>query len=63
MDKTLMTKSASEWNPMRVADYKAGIAEIFAKMQVLNEHIKETQAETDRVRAETHEILARLRAV
>ena len=62
MDKTLTKESSSERTPMRVADYKAAIAEMFAKMQILNEQIKETQAETDRVRAETRVILAQLKA-
>jgi prefoldin subunit 5 len=63
MDKTLLTEAGPQPTAGRVAGYKAAIAQMFAEMQVLNEQIKETQAETDRVRAETREILACLRAV
>ncbi len=63
MDKTITPNTVREPAVGRVAGYKAAIAQMFAEMQVLNEQIKETQAETDRVRAETREILARLRAV
>ena len=51
INKTLLTKANPERTTMRAADYKAAIAEILAEMGRLNEQIRTTQAETDRVRA------------
>ena len=62
MEKTMTADSKSESSEGDVTDYKAAIAEMFAEITRLEDQTRRSQMETQRLRTETREILARMKA-
>ncbi len=62
MDKMLNAETNPNPGKKQKIDYKAEIADMLAQMHVIDEHIKETQAETAQLRAETRVMLDHIKA-
>ncbi len=62
MEKVLTTPSEGETSSDEVTRYKKDIAEMFAEMTRLEDQTRRSQMETQRLRTETREILARMKA-
>lgn len=62
MEKALTTPNEGEANADEVARYKKDFAEMFAEMTRLADQTRSSQMETQRLRTETREILARMKA-
>lgn len=63
MDKMLEAETKTGVVKKEKIDYKAEIAETFAKIHRLAEETNQSQAETARLRVETRKILDRLKAM
>ena len=62
MKKALKTATISKIAKAEEDYYKAQIAKVFAEMGVVDEHIRQTQAETAQLQAETRVILDQIQA-
>ncbi|MGI4787280.1 MAG: hypothetical protein ACRYFS_00370 [Janthinobacterium lividum] len=62
MEKTLGAKNKAGSAKKEKIDYKAEIAKMFAEMDVIDEHIRRTQAETTQLQAETRVMLDSMKA-
>ena len=62
MDKMLDAQTQNGTVKKQKADYKQEIRDLLAQMRTIDEHIRQTQAETAQLRAETWVILDRMKA-
>ena len=62
MDKMLNSETDASARKKQKIDYKAEIADLLAQMHVIDMHIREKQAETARLRAETRVMLDQIKA-
>ena len=62
MDKMLNTETSPDARKKQKTDYKAEIADLLAQMRAMDEHIRQTQAETAQLRIETRVMLDDIKA-